>query len=450
MSEITELRKAGKLTEAYAMAKEKIEENFDEHSAKDMFWVLADMIKESRQKRNGTDTALLYTMREMYNAIPEHDEVLREGYAWAIYYILADNFETIGSRVARSMLAEYFALNQPRPTRLHSCILNIATRMAALYPDFKFVPFLKIWDMNNIMPEDRVTFKGEDGRNYTSLYEHVAKAYAYTRFYNPDLKIEGPEHDELMKIAADRGFIPPMTMVATKVFSAEVRGRKMHFVKLVSPEGKEASCEVHTITRLSPIRYRDIPGVLFDILPRLSHKSEEMRVEAARISARHLNEVFEEAVGYVEHIDISHHHIHIFDNFSRHMVCPIDTPVSVGTFVRIAPVVPQRDKFKVAFINSIFSDKAAGAAAFGYRKAHITYTDNEKGYCSWALDEGEEPISERGGDGSAYDKGYLSQQLLQSKGNSMPAVGTSIGIIVFLKRGRDGSKHPYVVDFVTA
>lgn len=458
--EVTTLRKAGRLTEAYQMAMEDMEKCEDFFSCQSVFWVCVDMLKQPKEVRSGTDGALMYSIRGLMIKMEEYDKekvtpIIREGYGWSIVRYLWDNYATLVSIESRKLLADYFDQKLPIPSNLHSAILGVAAKMALLHPEFKFVSFLKMWNLHNLRPEDKVAKEGKDGKRIPSLLEQVAKAYAYSLLFHPDLTLDVDDELLLTPIIEAKGYLPVMDMVMTKLHSAEVKGRKMYFAKLVGSDGTELSCEVHKLTEHNKMKYAELSNKLFSILPRLS-KDGTMRVDGAILSKQPMEKSFPKCAGYIENIDINHNHIHIYDSLSRHLVCEGGLRnVKVGQYVEFFPIVPKTDKFKSAIINKVYST-SEGRMAFGPKPVRIKYVDKVKGYCTWELiastlvgDSVEKlsPIVEAGTTEPSYTSGFLSSQTIQAKGIEMPSVGSEMRITVFLKRGKDRVKRPHVVDF---
>lgn len=285
----------------------------------------------------------------------------------------------ISSINARKMLADYFRLNVTKPSKLHSAILSCATKMALFFPDFRYVPFLEMWGLQNLRPEDSEVKVTNDGKRFHSLSERMAVAYAYSLAFRPDEHLSQREEQLLKPVLLQKGY------------------------GITEKDGKLA------ITV---------------------------------------------AVGYVEHIDTVHRHIHIYDNESRHFVHSYANGTNangiagVGAYVRFMPVIPHDSSFKSAVILSVLED---GAEAFGYRNATVTYSNQEQGYCAWELlpdaDGKVMPIVETGTSEQQEPctKGYINKTLCDSLNRPMPKKGDNLQIVTFLKRGRDMKKRPVVV-----
>ena len=203
--EVTALRKAGRLQEAYNMAKADLEKEQSEWTCSAMFWVLSEygkqyigqgkkekarecldkmvnLLEGMNDKEGYAERAinnlhrqfipnwnLVFNMSELAKAGNEEeafnklievhkstplDAALHEDFGWVIYRYLNKRYEEIGSLNARKALAIYMYLENERPSLLHSQILNVATKVSEKYEDFKFLPFLRMWDVQNFSDDD--------------------------------------------------------------------------------------------------------------------------------------------------------------------------------------------------------------------------------------------------------------------------------------------------------
>lgn len=106
---------------------------------------------------------------------------LHNSFAWVIYYHVRHEQLTMPSLEARQALAAYLALDVERPSRLHSRILLMATRLKARDAEFKFGRFFDMWGMTNLTDEDWQQDKkeGRDGVvTFVSVAEHAIRLYA--------------------------------------------------------------------------------------------------------------------------------------------------------------------------------------------------------------------------------------------------------------------------------
>ena len=122
---------------------------------------------------------------------------LNNSFAWVIYYHVRHEQETMPSLEMRQALAAYLSLDNERPSRLHSRILLMATRLKARDAEFKFGKFFEIWGMDNLTDEDWQQDKKE-GREgivtFVSVAEHAIRLYAKelhetrAKDFNPDFE----------------------------------------------------------------------------------------------------------------------------------------------------------------------------------------------------------------------------------------------------------------------
>lgn len=366
----------------------------------------------------------------------------------------------LSSLDARKLLAEYFKLTISKPSRLHSAILSCATKMAMAFPDFHFVPFLKMWGFENLRPEDSEAKVMDDGKRFPSLCERMTKAYAYSIMFHPNEHLSYEEEQVIKPVLIKKGYsvlekdgmlVIAVPAISTRVFQSEVRGRQMTFVTLMTPSGNEVICEVHTVTQYGKIPYGDIMNQCFNILLRTSEKGN-LRVEAAYLSSENVESGFTTAVGYVEFIDTNHKHIHVYDNESRHFVQSYisETMIKEGSYVRFIPIIPLESKFKSAVITSVLDN---GPEKFGLRNVVVTYVNEEQGYCAWELlpeaDGTVHPIIETGATDAQEPgtKGYINKVLCDRLGSRLPVKDEKLQVVSFLKRGKDRKKRPVVVYF---
>ena len=122
---------------------------------------------------------------------------LNNSFAWVIYYHVRHEQETMPSLEMRQALAAYLSLDNERPSRLHSRILLMATRLKARDAEFKFGKFFEMWGMDNLTDEDWQQDKKE-GREgivtFVSVAEHAIRLYAKelhetrAKDFNPDFE----------------------------------------------------------------------------------------------------------------------------------------------------------------------------------------------------------------------------------------------------------------------
>ena len=122
---------------------------------------------------------------------------LNNSFAWVIYYHVRHEQATMLSLEMRQALAAYLSLGNERPSRLHSRILLMATRLKARDAEFKFGKFFEMWGMGNLTDEDWQQDKknGREGTvTFVSVAEHAIRLYAKelhdarVKEFNPDFE----------------------------------------------------------------------------------------------------------------------------------------------------------------------------------------------------------------------------------------------------------------------
>ena len=346
---------------------------------------------------------------------------------WKIYRYLQNNYKTIGSVTARTLLAAYMKLHVKRMSLVDSCMLGMAVKISETYGDFKLSKFLEAWGYDSCLrAQDLQRQTGKDGRQYLSLKERVERALQSYRLHHPE-ECNGE----------CEGIV---SMYAAKVFEKEINGRKLRYVKLVATNGSELIADSHQF----PCRPWEISGRIFNVLTRVSKQGNE-RVSEIVASAKRVDEAFSAEVGFVEFIDASHGHIPVYDSQSRHFVADKSAhtalKISVGNYVRFCPIIANGDHFKSAAIVSVM-DKYEGRKAFGIYEAKVEYANVKDRYIRYSLESAIRYTPE----GNIIKAGFASTANLPEDVRNGMVQGSHVRLILFLKRGKDGMKHNYVAD----
>ena len=346
---------------------------------------------------------------------------------WKIYRYLQNNYKTIGSVTARTLLAAYMKLHVKRMSLVDSCMLGMAVKISETYGDFKLSKFLEAWGYDSCLrAQDLQRQTGKDGRQYLSLKERVERALQSYRLHHPE-ECNGE----------CEGIV---SMYAAKVFEKEINGRKLRYVKLVATNGSELIADSHQF----PCRPWEISGRIFNVLTRVSKQGNE-RVSEIVASAKRVDEAFSAEVGFVEFTDESHGHIHVYDSQSRHFVADKSAhtalKISVGNYVRFCPIIANGDHFKSAAIVSVM-DKYEGRKAFGIYEAKVEYANVKDRYIRYSLESAIRYTPE----GNIIKAGFASTANLPEDVRNGMVQGSHVRLILFLKRGKDGMKHNYVAD----
>lgn len=223
-SEVFSLRRDGKLDEAYQLALRLMAApEVDEWTQKAMAWCLIDLIKKdakascldrlvhyaaqlealtiastdevltkqrmfaltlcrpdgrlrseavalSKQARHA-EAAALY--RRLCTERPD-DRDLNTALAWEIYghakQLMEQGAFDVG--LVKRCLNEYLGLPVERPSKLHSCFLALAVKLAAA-DQLKILGFARLWDLAHLRPDDFESFVTAHGETYPSLAEKV-------------------------------------------------------------------------------------------------------------------------------------------------------------------------------------------------------------------------------------------------------------------------------------
>lgn len=346
---------------------------------------------------------------------------------WKIFRYLQHNYKTMGSVTARTLLAAYMKLHVKRMSLIDSCMLGMAVNISETYSDFKLPKFLEAWGYDQFLrPQDLRRQTGKDGRQYLSLKERVERALQSYRLHHPE--------------ESDGECEGVVSMYAAKVFEKEKDGRKRRYVKLVATNGSELIADSHQF----PCRPWEISGRMFDVLTRVSKQGNE-RVSDIVVSRKRVDEVFSVEVGFVEFIDESHGHIHVYDSQSRHFVAEKSAcsalKISVGNYVRFCPIIANGDHFKSAAIVSVM-DKYEGRKAFGIYEAKVEYANVKDRYIRYSIESAIRYTPE----GNIIKAGFASTANLPEDVRNGMVQGSHVHLVLFLKRGKDGMKHNYVAE----
>ena len=346
---------------------------------------------------------------------------------WYIFRYLQKNYKEMGSQQVRTLLAAYMKIPVEKPSLIHSCMLSMAVKISEAYPDFRFPQFLDLWGYDkNLRDEDRQRQTGKDGRTYLSLKEKVDRRLQSYQLHHQNE--QGEVADGIR------------SMFAVKVFESQVNGKRRYFVKLVAADGMELAADSH----LFPCKPWEIQGRLYDVSLRKSKQGNERAVEVV-LSKKGVGEVFPTMAGYVDGVDESHGHYHIYDALSRHFVA--EKPqmmIKTGDFVTFAPIIPAEDKFKSAAVINVMPH-ADGLTAFGTFQAVVTYVNPTDGYLRYRITS---PLPETP-EGIVTAEGFAS--LVNVKDDELRKslkVGDNIRLLLFLKRGKDKVKRNHVAEVV--
>lgn len=225
---IFQLRKEGNLVEAYNMSRRCYEQDkSDEWINKAYAWVLIDFIKNKIQTNSLDEAKAFFQQLDSINFL-EIDDILQkqiknlrprininyqevlqadsnskggnhvealsqfkklnnekklsendyESYGWAIYRHLKNNGHNLEIQDSKKFLVEYLKLRNPRPSMLHSFILQKAMSLAKTNEYFNIYEFFKIWNPTHLRDEDKEEqYNKKDKKTYPSLVVKILKEF---------------------------------------------------------------------------------------------------------------------------------------------------------------------------------------------------------------------------------------------------------------------------------
>lgn len=102
------------------------------------------------------------------------DREVQTGFGWELYKHSKELMaaENVNLGAVKRNLNDYLKLDVEKPSLLHSCILQLAAKLAG-QDRFNLLIFARLWNLNNLRPEDYERFRAEDGKEYSSLAEKV-------------------------------------------------------------------------------------------------------------------------------------------------------------------------------------------------------------------------------------------------------------------------------------
>lgn len=102
------------------------------------------------------------------------DREAQTGFGWELFKhskkLMAEESVNLGA--VKRNLNDYLKLNVEKPSLLHSCVLQLAAKLAG-QDKFSMLVFSRLWNLDNLRPEDFERFRAEEGKEYPSLAEKV-------------------------------------------------------------------------------------------------------------------------------------------------------------------------------------------------------------------------------------------------------------------------------------
>ena len=176
-SEISKLRKSGRLNEAYQMALVEIDQQPDDiWSQRAMAWVLYDFAKKNATF-DSQDKFIKCIARIGDMNFAAEETMFWDSVTWLIRSMMATVERNRSHQPAffSSLFAAMRPLPLPKPAEAYSALLQTTLRLKTewqQYPDF-----CQWWGLDNLRPEDYKPRQTEDGKRILSLAERVFMAY---------------------------------------------------------------------------------------------------------------------------------------------------------------------------------------------------------------------------------------------------------------------------------
>lgn len=221
---VTALRKSGDISAALEMARKDYQMSVDHYSASALFWSLRIVCESSIDKGEFEFAKeIIDEMQGAFNnirddkgiaqrclgmlklkAAPESKELVQlyrlaksgdaEGAfskilnrsdftsysavskdyaAWIVFYYLKNNIDTISEDGFDEAIELYFAIDNVKPSMVHSQVLNLTIKFAGKHPDYCLLGFIKRWGVSNFRAEDCV--RNPDFANGLSLRDRAVR-----------------------------------------------------------------------------------------------------------------------------------------------------------------------------------------------------------------------------------------------------------------------------------
>lgn len=103
------------------------------------------------------------------------DRIVQTSLGWELYKLCKEIMarDNINLNVVKRELNDYLKLDVEKPSLLHSCILQLASKLFG--DSFSMMAFSMSWNLDYLRPEDYDRFHGDDGKDHPSLAEKVVQ-----------------------------------------------------------------------------------------------------------------------------------------------------------------------------------------------------------------------------------------------------------------------------------
>jgi len=102
------------------------------------------------------------------------DTAIQTSLGWELYKFSKELMDknNVNLNVVKKHLNDYLKLEIEKPSLLHSCFLQLASKLGG-EDNFNMLVFVRLWGLNYLRPEDFNRYVAEDGKEYPSLAEKV-------------------------------------------------------------------------------------------------------------------------------------------------------------------------------------------------------------------------------------------------------------------------------------
>lgn len=125
--------------------------------------------------KEGRHAEAVATFRKVF-ATSSTDRESHTGFGWELFKhskeLLAAEHVNLGA--VKRNLNDYLKLDIEKPSLLHSCILQLAAKLAG-QDKFSMLVFSRLWNLENLRSEDFERYRADDGKEYPSLAEKVVQ-----------------------------------------------------------------------------------------------------------------------------------------------------------------------------------------------------------------------------------------------------------------------------------
>ncbi|MBV5330256.1 MAG: hypothetical protein JZU65_21940 [Chlorobium sp.] len=102
------------------------------------------------------------------------DTVIQTSLAWELYKLSKESMaqNNVNLNVVKRNLNDYLKLEVEKPSLLHSCFLQLASKLAGV-DSLNMLVFARLWSLDYLLPKDFDRYVSDDGKEYPSLAEKV-------------------------------------------------------------------------------------------------------------------------------------------------------------------------------------------------------------------------------------------------------------------------------------